>query len=818
MALQTLSQREGVTLFMTLLAAFMTLLHRYSGQEDIAIGAPIANRGRAELENLIGFFVNTVVMRSDLSGDPSFRDLLGRVRTTALEAYAHQNVPFEKLVEELHPERDLSRNPLFQACFQVFNVQSLPQTFFEPSTMEGTVAKFDLRLDMLLSPRDLRGFVEYSTDLFDEATIARLIANFLTLLEAITADPDERLSRLQLIAPAERQRLLVEWNDTRSDYPRQCVHELFAAQVERSPDAPAVSFAGVRLTYRELNEKANRLARVLQARGVGRDVPVGLFMERSADMVIGQLAVLKAGGAYVAMDPEYPDERLAFIFEDSGARLVVTDRAHRNRVTAASPDVICIDERLATAEVEGNATSDARADSLAQVMYTSGSTGRPKGIGIPHRAITRLVCRTNYISLDPSDRVAQASNASFDAATFEIWGALLNGACVVGVPKDVLLSPPELASILRDERITTLFLTTDLFHQLAGEAPGLFRSLRTLLVGGSVLNPRWAREVLTQGAPDRFLNVYGPTESTTFASWHEVADVPLDAASIPIGRALANTQLYVLDRYGGLAPIGAAASCSSAGTGSRAGYLNAGELTAERFVPDPFANDPAARVYRTGDRARWRPDGALEFLGRRDQQVKIRGFRIELGEIEAVLCGARRRCRTAWCCARQDTAAGRRLVAYVAPEPGCLRRRRDLRERLHDRLPDYMVPSAFSCLDALPLTPTARSTAGAGHPRPIGRPSSQRSTRRTAAEESARAHLGRGARPASASASTTTSSSWAATPSSASRSSPAPARPGCSLTPAAALPAPDRRRAGRRRRSRAGRGAPSRARSRATRR
>jgi amino acid adenylation domain-containing protein/non-ribosomal peptide synthase protein (TIGR01720 family) len=711
-ALQTLSQREGVTPFMTLLAAFMTLLHRYSGQRDIAIGAPTANRGRAELEELIGFFVNTVIIRSDVSGDPTFRELLGRVRTTALEAFAHQDVPFEKLVEELHPERDLSRNPLFQASFQVFNVQALPQDVFEPCPLEGTVAKFDLRIDMLLSPRDLRGFVEYSSDLFDASTIARLTANFLTLLEAIAANPDERISRLQLIAPSERQRLLVEWNDTRSDYPRECVHDLFAAQVQRSPDAPAVSFAGVRLTYRELNEQANRLARELHARGVGPEVPVGTFLARSADMVIGQLAVLKAGGAYVPMDPEYPDERLAFILEDSGARLVVTDRAHRSRLTSSTADVICIDEFLAAAGPEEVLTTDASAESLAQVMYTSGSTGTPKGIEIPHRAITRLVCRTNYVSLGPSDRVAQASNASFDASTFEIWGALLNGACVVGVSKDVLLSPPELASVLRDERITTLFLTTDLFHQLAGEAPGMFRSLRTLMVGGSVLNPRWPREVLAKGAPNRLLHVYGPTESTTFASWHEVTDVPLDAVNVPIGRAVANTQLYVLDGYGNLAPTGTAGELVIGGDGLARGYRNAGELTAEKFIAHPFVSDPAARLYRTGDRARWLPDGVIEFLGRQDRQVKVRGFRVELGEIEAVLrqLPGVKDCTVL---ARQDTDGPKRLVAYVERDWDASQDEGELRRALKERLPDYMVPAAFVFMEALPLTPTGKIDSAA---------------------------------------------------------------------------------------------------------
>jgi amino acid adenylation domain-containing protein/non-ribosomal peptide synthase protein (TIGR01720 family) len=722
--LQTLSQREGVTPFLTLLAAFMTLLHRYSGQSDIAVGAPVANRSRAELEGLIGFFVNTVVMRADLSGDPRFRDLLGRVRTTALEAFAHQDVPFEKLVEELHPERDLSRNPLFQVSFQAFNVQSLPENVFEPCPLEGTVAKFDLRIDLLLSPRSLRGFVEYSTDLFDASTIERLIANYLTLLEAIAVNPDERISRLQLIAPAERQRLLVEWNDTRSDYPREPVDQLFAAHVVRTPDAPAVSFGGVRLTYRELDQRANRLARDLQSRGVACDVPVGIFLARSADMVIGQLAVLKAGGACVPMDPEYPDERLAFILEDSGARLVVTDRVHRNRLTASTAGVICIDQLLMEEGADGNITNDARADSLAQVMYTSGSTGTPKGIEIPHHAITRLVCRTNYVTLGPSDRVAQASNASFDAATFEIWGALLNGGCVVGVSKDVLLSPPELARILRDDGVTTLFLTTDLFHQLAAAAPGMFRSLRTLLVGGSVLNPRWARAVLTGGAPDRFLHVYGPTESTTFASWHQVTAVPLDAVSVPIGRAVANTKLYVLDRYGNLAPAGAAGELVIGGDGLARGYRNAGQLTQAKFIPDPFAVDPAARLYKTGDRVRWLPGGVLDFLGRQDQQVKIRGFRVELGEIEAVLrqLPAVKDCVVVACA---DTAGPKRLVAYLELDRHGSRDVGEVRRVLKERLPDYMVPSAFVVLDALPLTPIGKVDTAALPP-PVASRSAER--------------------------------------------------------------------------------------------
>lgn len=704
--LKTLSEREDLTLFMVLLTAMKTLLHRYTGQDDIVIGAPIASRGRAELEGLIGFFVNTVVMRTDVSGNPSFRELLARVRKTALEAYAHQDVPFEKLVEEMHPERDPSRNPLFQVCFQVFNVQALEENVLQPHTVEGNVAKFDLRVDLLAGPRGLGGFFEYSTDLFDAATIARLAENYLTLLEAIAADPGRRISQLPLLAPAERRQLVVEWNDTTTEYSSDSVDDLFARQVERSPDSIALAFAGAQLTYGDLNRKANRLARYLQRRGVGPNVSVGIFLERSEDMVVGQLAVVKAGGAYVPLDPEYPAERLAFILEDSCARVLLTDRLRQGKLPRHVAEVICGEEVPALEERDDNTSNEAHADSPACVMYTSGSTGRPKGIVIPHRAITRLVHNTNYISLGPSDRLAQASNASFDASLFEIWGALLNGACLVGVPKDVLLSPNELGSMLKDERITTLFLTTDLFHQLAAESPEVFASLRTLLVGGSPMNPRWAQEVLTQGAPDRLLNVYGPTESTTFASWHEVKDVSADAVSVPIGRPLANTQLYVLDRYGSPAPIGAAGELFIGGDGLARGYLNLPEMTAEKFIANPFVNSPSARLYRTGDFARMRPDGALEFLGRIDEQVKVRGFRVEPGEIETVLrqVPGVRQCVVI---ARRDTSGPKRLVAYVELDAH-LADTGELRRHLKEQLPDYMVPSAFVVLDALPLTPNGK--------------------------------------------------------------------------------------------------------------
>jgi amino acid adenylation domain-containing protein/non-ribosomal peptide synthase protein (TIGR01720 family) len=665
--LKDLSQREGCTLFMTMLSAFQTLLHRYTGQDDIVTGGPIANRNRPEIENLIGFFVNTLVMRTDFGGDPTFLDLLARVRRVALAAYVHQDLPFEKLVEELDPERDLSRNPLFQVCFQLFNVHGLKETIFQPYTIQSGIAKFDLRLDLLVVEQELKGFFEYSTDLFEAATIDRMIGHFMTLLDSMVSNPAQRISTLQILTPAERRQYVAEWNETASEYPSsECVHSVFEAKVERSPDAIAVSFGGHKLTYRELNVRANRLAHELRRRGVGTDVPVGVYFDRSLDLVVAQLAILKAGGAYVPLDVDYPPERLAFLLSDSGARVVVSRGEYRSRLPEGAADVLCIDQDDATAGDEENPVRAGHAQSIAYIMYTSGSTGTPKGITIPHQAINRLVCNTNYVSLGPSDRIAQASNPSFDAATFEIWGALLNGARLVGVPKDLLLSSRELASVIDTLGITILFLTSDLFNQLAAETPAMFRKLRNLMVGGSVIDPRCFRDVLAQGPPERLLHVYGPTECTTFATWHEIREIPEDAVTIPIGRPISNTQAYVLDRDENPVPPGVSGELHIGGDGLARGYLNRAASTAEKFIANPFAAVPSSRLYRTGDQVRLRTDGAIEFLGRMDRQVKIRGFRIELGEIESVL---RRHPQVveAAVLAREDIPGDKRLTAYVVP-------------------------------------------------------------------------------------------------------------------------------------------------------
>ena len=680
-ALDAFSEQENATLFMTLVAAYCTLLHRYTSQSDFPIGIPIANRTRTELEGLIGFFVNTVVLRADVSGDPSFRDLVQRVRETTLGAFAHQDLPFEVLVAQLQQGREITRNPLFQVTFQLFNtvsagamsVGNLPRLLdTEPQvapieTTLGT-AKFDLRLDMLETPEGLTGYFEYSTDLFEAETIGRMAGHFQVLLEGVVADPDRPVSALPLMDGVERQRVAEAWNATATAYPREpSVAALVAAEARRAPTAVAVRESGATLTYGELDRQANQLAQALRAGGVGPGARVAVCLDRSTTCVRALLAVWKAGGVYVPLDPAYPPARLGFMLQDAAVAVVLTTEGLRSRVPAGAVPVVCVDTDRAVAEAPTEALPlAATGASLAYIMYTSGSTGQPKGVAVPHRAISRLVRDTNYITLTAADRVAHAASVAFDAATFEIWGALANGAQVVIVPTPVALEASELGACLRREQVTALFVTTDLFHQLVGAQPDVFASLDTLLFGGAAIDPMRVRTVLQQGAPRRLVHVYGPTESTTFATWHLVDAVPAAAGTVPIGHPISNTHAYVLDPHGAPVPLGVPGELFLGGDGLAEGYVAHPALTAERFVPDPFSATPGARVYRTGDRVRRRADGALEFLGRVDDQVKLRGFRVEPGEVEAVL---RRHplVREAVVLARDHAPGDTRLVAYVVP-------------------------------------------------------------------------------------------------------------------------------------------------------
>src|SRR5205807_3734370 len=575
-ALKALSQGEGATLYMTLLAGFQVLLNRYSGQADIVVGSPMAGRNRAEIEPLIGFFINTLVLRTQLSGEMTFRQVLSRVREVCLGAYAHQDVPFEILVEKLQPDRDLSRNPFFQVVFQLLktsNGAQQPSASSQPSLeINVTTSKFDLTFDLweTTEARELAGQIEYNTDLFDEATIERLARHYRRLLESIVAHSDQPISQLSLLSAGEERQLVREWNQTATDYPRaSCIHELFEAQVERSPERVAVIFEDQQLSYGELNRRANQLAGYLQQQGVGVETLVGVMVERSVELVISLLGVLKAGGAYVPLDASYPAERLQYMMADAGVAVVITQSGLAPRLAESGVRVVSIDGQWPEIEQQSaaNVASSVRAENLAYVIYTSGSTGKPKGVSIPHRAINRLVSNTNYIKIDPSDRTAQASNASFDAATFEIWGTLLHGAQLVGISRDVALSAYEFAVKLREHQITILFLTTSLFNQLVSEVPEVFGSLRHLLFGGSAVDPRWVKEVLQKAPSERLLHVYGPTESTTYASWHLVSEVQNDRGTIPIGRPIANTELYIVDRHLQPVPIGVAGQLLIGGEG-----------------------------------------------------------------------------------------------------------------------------------------------------------------------------------------------------------------------------------------------------------
>ncbi|HEU4508047.1 MAG TPA: amino acid adenylation domain-containing protein [Pyrinomonadaceae bacterium] len=710
--LKALTQREGVTLFMTLLAAFQTLLSRYSGQDDIVIGTPIAGRNRAETENLIGFFINTLVLRTDLNGNPTFEELLRRVREVALGAYAHQEVPFEKLVEELQPERDMSRAPLFQVMLVLQNTPSAEVVKIEglEVTREGSesgTAKFDLMLSVSeTNDGRLQTLWEYNTDLFRSRTIDRMMDHFEVLLNSVVQHPEQQFSQLKLLKDEEQQQILVDWNSTAVEYPKEkCLHQLFEEQVERTPDAVAVIYDDTQLTYKELNEKAQRLANHLRTLGVAPESLVGLCVERSVEMMVGLFGILKAGGAYVPIDPSYPPQRLSFMLADAQVPVLLTQKHLLESLPEHGATVVCLDgEWEAEAQVDHRAT----ADNLAYMIYTSGSTGKPKGAMTSHAAIcNRLLWMQDAFKLDATDTVLQKTPISFDVSVWELFWPLITGARLVIARPGGHQDNAYLVKLISELRVTTVHFVPSMLQAFV-EEDGLesCEKLRRVICSG---------EALGKGLQDRFMervrwaelfNLYGPTEAAVDVTWWKCLQES-DARSVPIGRPIANTSIYILDHEMNAVPVGVNGELYIGGVGLARGYRGRPALTAERFVPDPHSAAAGARMYWTGDVARFREDGAIEYVGRADNQVKLRGHRIELGEVEMALA-THHAVAEVVVVMREDEPGDKRIVAYVVSRDGVVVTAGELIDHLNGQLPEYMVPSRFVMLAQMPLTPNGK--------------------------------------------------------------------------------------------------------------
>lgn len=749
-SLRKLARDQGATLYVVLIAAFQVLLHRYSGQEDILVGSPTAGRSRSEFENLVGFFVNPVVLRANLAGDPTFAEYLGRVRQVVIDALKHADYPFPLLVQRLQPHRDLSRSPVFQVDFNLLKLSqlnfantvdgredggrfSLGELTVEPFAMAQQEGQFDVALNLTDTGRTLLGSLRYRTDLFEAGTIARMVGHLQTLLAGVVQDPGQRLSALPLLTAEERGQIC-EWNRTTAPYPHdKTIHTLFERQVEQTPNAIAVTYEDRHLTFGELNARANQVARRLRQLGVRPETLVGLCVDRSPEMIVGLLGILKAGGAYVPLDPRYPPHRLAHMMADSRATVLITASASGERVAVS--DGRAIAERLRS-ELEGtwslvdlcadqdvlrdlpanNLKNGVQPDNLAYVIYTSGSTGRPKGVMVSHRSVLNLasaLVRAVYDNF-PGEQLRIGLNAplSFDASVKQIV-MMIYGHTLDILPSDVRLDGRSLIEYIRRHRIDGLDCVPSQLKLLlaCGFLDGGGWIPRCVLSGGEAIDDATWR-VFAAAPVTQLFNVYGPTECTVDATAANARMVP---ERVTIGKPLANVRTYILDKNGQLVPIGVRGELHIGGAGVGRGYLNQPDLTAEKFVADPFigvAGVPEtgvveARLYKTGDQARYRPDGNIELLGRMDQQVKLRGFRIELGEIEAVLT-AHPCVQAAVAHVREGGAIESALIAYVVYRPGQAQTTSDIQRYLKQRLPEYMVPSAVVPLDRIPLMPNGK--------------------------------------------------------------------------------------------------------------
>ena len=700
-----MSKRHGATLFMVLVTAFQTLLHRYTGQDDVAIGSPVAGRNRRELENLLGFFLNTLVLRADLSGNPTFLELLARARSMCMGAWLHQDIPFEKLVEELNPARDLSCHPLIQVTFAFQNTPQCPLALSSLEVgdfkIETGIAIFDLHLFMVEAEGRLQGYFVYNTDLFDAATITRLIGHFQTLLEGIIADPEQPISQLPILSQIERHQLINECNNTAREFPKnQCSHQLFETQVDKTPDAVALVFEDQHLTYRELNSRANQLAHYLRRFGVGPEVLVGICVERSIEMIVGLLGILKAGGAYVPIDPDFPPERIEFMLQDSQASILLTQARLDDLTASFTGPRIALDRdwhEIAT-ESADNFGSQQDPENLAYVIYTSGSTGEPKGVMIQHSSVANfLASLAREPGLTETDILLAVTTLSFDIAGLEIYLPLTVGARVVLARREVAIDSVRLAKLLSDSGATVMQATPATWCMLLASGWQGNRELK-ILCGGEAVSEDIAEQLVSRSAS--LWNMYGPTETTI---WSAVHRIPANPGRIVLGRPIANTQVYILDQYLAPTPIGVAGEIYIGGLGLARGYLNQPELTAGKFIYHSFEGEPAQRLYKTGDLARYLSDGNIEFVGRTDDQVKLRGYRIELGEIEALL-GQHPMVQRSVVVVREDTPGDKRIVGYVVARPKESFDASEVRQYLKQKLPVYMIPAALVLLDELPLT------------------------------------------------------------------------------------------------------------------
>ncbi|NEQ40109.1 MAG: amino acid adenylation domain-containing protein [Okeania sp. SIO3I5] len=745
--LKTLAQKEGATLYMVLLAVFQILLSRYSDQEDILVGSPTFGRNKAEFTPIVGYFVDSVVMRADLSGNPGFTDFLSRVRHTVLEALGHQDYPFGLLVEKLQPPRDPSRSPIFQVAFVLQNFvqqqsQDIRKLFFssakgivdlgelkvESFIFEQYESLFDLFLEMVEEDSHVTGSLKYNTDLFDEQTIARIADHFQNLLVGIVSNPEQRVVELPLLSEAEQQQMLVEWNNTKKDYPAdKCIHQLFEQHVEKNPNGIAVVFEQQKLTYWELNNKANQLAHSLQKLGVVPETLVGICVERSVEMIVGLLAILKAGGAYVPLDPTYPQERLEYMFADSQVSVLLTQEKLLAQLPKNQAQVVFLDrdwEKIAT-ETPEKVNSEVSPQNLAYVIYTSGSTGKPKGVLIEHKGLSNLATvQMQEFQVSSNSRVVQFASLSFDASIWEIVMALGSGASLYLGSRDTLMPGAGLSQWLRENKITHITIPPSALAVMPREE---LPSLKTIVVAGEACPP----ELISQWSVGRqFVNAYGPTESTVCAT---MAECSPECSVPPIGRPIGNTQIYILDRNLQPVPIGVPGEIYIGSVGLARGYLNREDLTNQRFIPNPFDNSNInpllpnklgcenSKLYKTGDLAHYLGDGNIEFLGRIDHQVKIRGFRIEIEEIEAVINSCPQVKETVVVAREDKPNEDRRLLAYIVPETQTASTNPELlasvvakqlipqlREYLDQRLPKYMLPNGYVMLSEFPLTPNGK--------------------------------------------------------------------------------------------------------------